>query len=218
MHHSFSCVVFMETKPTNMKRFLLLACTFISFATITQAQITKGSVLLGGGASYTKQKSEVGTSESDYNSIHITPAIGVAVNDKSKPSTTAQKDESNGFSAGLFARRYAPLSKNFFLFGDGGVQYSQSKREQIFNTDQSRNSDTKTITVAVAPGIAYAISKRFHLEAYLNDLVNLSYTKNEIDDFTLGSKTTSKTKNFGLATNFNPSSSLYIGFRVLLGK
>ncbi|ANE52217.1 autotransporter outer membrane beta-barrel domain-containing protein [Flavisolibacter tropicus] len=214
-----------------MKKTLLLACTFISFATISQAQITKGAILLGGGASYIKQQSKAGTNESDYNSFHITPAIGVAINEKwvigasagysksmSKPSTPMQKDESNGFSAGLFSRRYTSLGKNFLLFGNGGMQYSRSKREQTFNTNQSRNSISKTITASVAPGIAYAISKRFHLEAYLNDLVNLSYNNEEIEDLTFGLKSTSANKNIGLATNFNPSSSLYIGFRILLGK
>lgn len=214
-----------------MKRFLLLACTIISLSTISQAQITKGSILLGGGASYIKQQSESGTSENDYNSLYINPAVGLAVNEKwvvgisggfstskSKPSTPTQKDESNGYSGGVFARRYATLGKNFFLFGNGDAQYSQSTRKQIFNTDQSRSSVSKTIAVSVAPGIAYAISKRFHLEASLSNLISLSYNKEEIDNFTLGSSTTSESKAFGIATNLNPSSSLSIGFRIILGK
>ena len=70
-----------------MKKVLLFAFATLTLTTFTQAQIEKGTVLLGGNLNFGSNKSENITSPNNnkYESKHfgITPSIGVAI----KPNT-----------------------------------------------------------------------------------------------------------------------------------
>lgn len=214
-----------------MKKHLFLACTILSFATISQAQIKKGSVLLGGSLGYSKQHSENGTNENEFKAVNFTPTVGIAFKDNwiagvsgglswstSKSNSLTPRSEVDGYSAGVFVRRYAPLGKNFYLYGNAGFNYSKLNREEVLNTDQSRDIVSKGVSLAITPGLAYAISKRFHLEAYLNNLLSLNYQTTKTENLFLGGKTTTEDKSFDFGTNFSTSAPLSIGFRFILGK
>lgn len=216
-----------------MKKTLLLACTFISFATISQAQITKGSILLGGSIGLSAGKTDASINEdSKTNSLNFSPTIGVAVkenwivgintsfsNYKADPTVSypiKRKDES--FSGGVFARRYSTIGKNFYLYGNGSLNYQKTSQSQISSTDYANHFTSKGVSLSIAPGIAYAINKRFHLEMSMNDLLSVGYIKTESEDVTLGGRKITESKSFGFETNLNPASSLYVGFRFVLGK
>ena len=214
-----------------MKKALLLACAFISIASISQAQIKKGSVLLGGGINFYKNESESSSSESKYNSFGLNPSVGLAIKDnwvvginggysksKLKPNTPLFKDETNSYSAGAFVRRYHGLGKSFYPFGNAAINYGKSEREEVPGTDYRKITSTRSISLGLAPGIAYAVGKRFHLEAYLNDLFALNYSKNEAESISFGNSNKTEDKSLYLAANFNTSNPLSIGFRFVLGK
>ncbi len=214
-----------------MKKALLFACAFISFATISQAQIKKGSVLLGGNFGFSKDKSESGTVENKGNSFHVSPAVGIAFKDnwvvgintgfwqsRSKPATPSNNYEVNSYSGGIFVRRYSHLGKNFYLYGNAATGYSTYNRKEAFGTDNTRKYETKSVSLTVSPGLAYAVSNRFHLEVYLNDLLTLGYTATESVDSGIGGVFTSKGKGFNLGTNLNTTAPLSLGFRFVLGK
>jgi len=214
-----------------MKKTLLLACTIISFATISHAQIKKGSVLLGGSVGASSVKLETNSSERKAKSINISPAIGFAVKEnlvtgvttsfityKSDPNIYGNKLDYDGFSTGLFARRYFPLSKSFYLYGNADVNFHKFSRDEISSTDYRTKTSSKGISLSIEPGITYAVSKRFHLEAALSDLFNASYSKSKREEVTISGSTTTNERNFNIGANLNTSNLFYIGFRLVLGK
>src|SRR4051812_20144592 len=101
-----------------MKKLLLLTFASLFFLSFTSsAQITKGSVLLGGGISGGKGKSGSSPNESTSSSFSLYPTLGIAVKDnavvglrlsysrsQSGQSNINFSDKQNGYSAGVFYR------------------------------------------------------------------------------------------------------------------
>jgi hypothetical protein len=231
VHHLFIHVVYLQNKTNNMKKTLLLACTIVSFATISHAQIKKGSVLLGGGISVGKSTTETNSEEGKSNSISFSPAVGLAIKDnwvvglfagisnyENRPSTVTSKQTIESFGGGLFVRRYNSLGKGFYLYGHGAISYSNFSQRQMPSTDFQMNYSSKGVGIYISPGVAYAVSNRFHLEASLNNLVSLSYSKTRTDNISLSGYSTAESKGFNLETNLNTTAPLSLGFRFVLGK
>jgi hypothetical protein len=65
----------------HMKKTLLLACTIISFAIISHAQIKKGSILLGGSLGISRNSEETNSVESQTRNTYFSPTVGVAIKD-----------------------------------------------------------------------------------------------------------------------------------------
>ena len=215
-----------------MKKIAHLMFASLCLLSLTSsAQITKGSVLLGGGISGGKNKSESNNQESQYSSFSISPAIGLAVKENtvmglrlsyaqsnSEADNNPYKQEQSGYSGGIFYRKYMPLGKKFYLFGEGVAYYSQSEQKYVYPDFQS-TQETNSIGVNFYPGITFAASKRIHLEVGLNNLVDLSYGRSETKNTASGNTTTtSKTKGFGFSTNVSAAAPLTVGFRFVLGK
>ena len=215
-----------------MKKTLLFTVTLLSATLFGQAQITKGSVLLGGGISAGRSHSETGTVESKSTSLSFSPTIGVAVKNNvvaglrlsyfhsnASQENPALSQKANGYSAGVFYRKYLNLSKAFYLFGEAAAYYSFNKADSRYaplGADTRQTS--RTIGVNLYPGVAYVVSKRFHLEVGLNNLVSLDYTRNKNETLPPGSSNVSKSSGLGFSTNLSTAAPLTVGFRVVLGK
>lgn len=214
-----------------MKKTALLTCiAFCLFSLTSSAQITKGSVLLGGGISGGRNTTENNNQENKYSSLALYPSIGLAVKEntvtglrlsyshsKSGPDNSSYKQEQKSYGAGLFYRKYKSLGKQFYLFGEGAAYYIHSEltnKMPDFMSTQKMGS----IGLNFYPGVAYAVSRKVHLEAGLNNLVDLSYNENKTVTSSLGGTTTSKGSGFGFSTNVSTASPLTIGLRFVLGK
>lgn len=215
-----------------MKKIAFLTCASLCLLSLTSsAQIAKGSVLLGGGISGGKNKSENNNQESQYSSFSFYPAIGLAVKEntvvglrlsyyhsKSESDNNPYKQEENGYSAGIFYRKYMPLGRKFYLFGEGAAYYSHRDQNYIY-PDSKSIQEANSVGVNFYPGVAFAVNKRIHLEVGLNNLVDLSYNRSETKYTSLGNTTTtSKSSGFGFSTNVSTASPLTVGFRFVLGK
>lgn len=215
-----------------MKKLTLFAISIFCFIFFSQAQITKGSVLLGGGISgstFDEDNTAVVSASSNF-SFH--PAFGIAVKDnvvvgmrlsyyhsvskQSSPNYSTELEQ-NGYGAGVFYRRYLNLSRKFFLFGEGVGSYTKNiyENKQASSTAKQTNH---TASLSLFPGVAYAVSRRFHLEVGLNDLAQLSYTRRITENTSAGGSITTKGSGFGFSSNVSTSAPLNIGFRVVLGK
>jgi hypothetical protein len=217
-----------------MKKITLLTSAFFCLLSFTaSAQITKGSVLLGGGISGSKNKSENNNSqESTYSSFGISPAIGVAIKENTvvglrlsyshskseQPSGNIPLEQKqNGYSAGVFYRRYLGLSTKFYLFGEAAAYYYFNKQENTYPGSVS-SQESKSAGLNFYPGVAYAVNKRIHLEVGLNNLVDLSYGSSTTKSTSSGNTVTSKSSGLGFTTNVSASAPLTVGFRFVLGK
>jgi hypothetical protein len=215
-----------------MIKLTLLTVTLVSASLFVQAQITKGSILLGGGISFGSGKSESGSSESTSRSFGFSPAIGIAVKDnavvgirlsystsKSEQDNTGYLQKNTGFNAGVFYRRYIGLSKAFYLFGEGAAYYGTNENRNVSTPNNTTYVQKgKAVGVNLHPGVTYVVSRRFHLEAGLNNLVSLQYSSSKNENISSGQTSVSESSGIDFSTNLSTAAPLTVGFRVVLGK
>jgi hypothetical protein len=210
--------------------FILL---FIAAYTTSQAQIKKGSLFLGGDLSLSTVNAKNANDENTtrQNSFNISPVAGIAVKDNfiagvslnagfsenKNPYQATQKG--NSFGAGVFARHYKNIGKSgFYVFVQNslGAGYGEQRYEK---TPDINNDPEKVKTFSaylnLYPGLSYAVSRKLHLEAGFNNLLYLNYSHDKNEYWNTA---TTKANRFYLGTSLNNLSSLYVGFRVLIGK
>ena len=215
------------------KIFILPLIIFLFSFSSLQAQISKGSLLLGGNIGASTQKVEATSINTPFkqNSFTISPVFGKAIQEnlvlgidaglsfyKQEQYDASSKQKQNSYSGGFFLRQYRPIGKGFYLFLQErlGYKYDDNNSNYTYGTE----SDFKRHTVAlnVNPGVSYALNKKLHLEAGFNNLLYLNYSHEKGNNYNNSSPGSYKSNNFNAGADLNGFSSLYIGFRVLLGK
>jgi hypothetical protein len=208
-----------------MRKIFFFSSVF-AFLTITlQAQINKGSVLLGGNIGFSTNKAK--DTSLKNNSTYLSPVVGIAVKEnlivginfsyghsKNNLNAPASEAEYKSYGAGVFVRKYVPLGKGFYLFGETSLNY-QDYSDTYTNPYQKVELKGQNMSINLYPGVSYAISKMLQLEFGLPQLVTVGYSKtqNIVND-----ATTQKTS----GANFNASASSFtnvvLGFRIFLPK
>ena len=220
-----------------MKRKLLLSFFIATITcTLSQAQIKKGSIFLGGNVSFstTKEKREAPLNDGKYTDVTIYPAWGKALKDnlivgvdilysfhESNPyDPTGQSSNYIAIGAGLFIRKYAPLGKGFYLFGQGrlGAAGSSQKYDSQY-TPGAFKVKGYSVTAGFYPGISYAISNKLHVETGFANLVNIYFTHSKTTPKypTIGNAEW-KQNTIGLGTSVENPGGLTIGLRLILSK
>jgi hypothetical protein len=218
-----------------MERFTLLTIAILLFASITKAQITKGSVFLGGSvtASNFKYESSNSTEEGRLKTLSISPQIGIAVKknliagvELSYLKGSAEKYSQysdfkrNGFGGGVFLRNYFPITNRLYFFGQSGLNYNGQKTEypSTVNYPYSSKSKDQTFKLTFYPGLSVNIFKSFYFEAGFNDLLSLGYTKSTSTNAGNGSTSTQTQKGLFFQTSLLNNSSFNIGVRFIIPK
>jgi hypothetical protein len=223
-------------KPKNilLMKKTIYTCLPLLFTIITHAQITKGSKLLGGNAGFSSNSFASGSTISTAN---IGLSYGCVVKDNTvngfsvgfgfgnQPGsvtdplggpTVYYRTRNFSYSAGVFKRRYLPLGKSFYLFGQGGAdvghmqaEYNQSAPAVPVKIITSRQYSINTYFY---PGVSYQFSKRCLLDLSLPPLVSAGFSH------TTNGPGSSKSSSLYLSSNLNLSnlSNVQVGFRVLL--
>jgi hypothetical protein len=215
-----------------MERIILLSVTILLFAAITKAQITKGSVYLGGsiGASTSKQENNNPTLEGKSSWLSINPAVGIAVKNNlitgvdlkylhgSSKNFSSQDNKRNGYGAGLFLRKYFPLSNRFYVFGQTGAGYFSQKNEYIQTPGYPFTITNKqhSISANIYPGIAIHVFKSLYLEAAFNSLLQIGYSSSTTEgNFPSASQ---KQKDFSIQSSLSSGNYLNLGVRFIIPK
>lgn len=212
---------------------ILLPCAIL-LSILVNAQIRKGTVLLGGTISSNTYKVESSNSTitSKQSNILISPSIGVATKenviwgmnayygtDKNNNSQQPEYTTYTSYGAGIFTRRYVPLGKEFYVFGQAGLDYNHSEQNYPYYASQVENhTNSWGISLNASPGIAYGISKRIQLELGLPNMLHIGYSKGENVYISPTTQSSSTTKGVSVGMNLNPSTALAVGFRILLAK
>ena len=204
-------------------------------AIVSQAQINKGAILLGGNIGAGTQSSNADAGTSKNNNLNISPVFGIAIKEnlvfglnlsfwsnknETELAPSHQTQKNSEYGTGVFLRKYKPIGKSgFSAFIQGSFGYGNgtgSYEDAVTKTE----STTHKFDISVYPGFSYAISKRLQLETGFNKLLSLSWFNQKQTITNTGSSPTSSTlKGVNLSTSLdNFASSLYLGFRVLLNK
>jgi hypothetical protein len=220
-----------------MKKILLFTIISIGLHSIANSQISKGSLLLGGGVNISNSRYENADTplqnKTHENYTTINPVVGIAVKENlilgvslsyGRSENTTNSDPSNpsidrytSYSGGVFLRKYLVLGKNFYLFGQGDLGYTDYNQKSS-SLSNSFNQNGWRTALGFSPGISYALNKRFHLETSLSNLLNLSYEKYSTDVFSSGNQNSRVKRSFSFNSNASPFSNFNIGFRFLFAK
>lgn len=175
-----------------MKIYLLAVCVFIS--SLVHAQINKGTIFLGGDLGFSSSTYKTDNpSDNTYqnvSSFNFSPSVGWVVKENTvvggrinlsflKYKYSQNPSNANSIGAAIYVRKYLPLGKAFYLFGDASLG-GQSNYRKILNNNIPEYFSTEngySITAGIYPGISYQIKKCLFLEMALTNLVTLSYIK-----------------------------------------
>lgn len=218
-----------------MKKALHLAIAALFFTAASNAQITKGKTLLGGTVAYYQTTAEYAVGNYATGKQHyltISPSAGKVIrenlvlgleanfystNQEYGLAPNKTENESSGYGGNVFLRRYVPLLKNFYFFGQGAVGYSETKSSQTSNSQPYSETKNWSVSASLYPGLAYAITKKFHVEAALNNLALISYSHSKHDYVNSTPETpSSKGSAFNVSTSLGSNGGFGIGFRLLL--
>ena len=159
--------------------------------------------------------------------MSIIPVAGIAVkqnlvvgfslsyaHNKDNLKTVNYETKSESYGAGIFIRKYVPLGKGFYLFGETGLNYQDYASTYTYPSQKSELKVQK-IGINLYPGVSYAMSSNFQLEFGLPQLVSLGYSKTEqlVND-----ATTQETNGVNFNAAASAFSSFVLGFRIFLPK
>lgn len=206
-----------------MRKFTTLTFALLCLHFISNAQITKGSILIGGNISADFENNRFGSFSSNKKTILVMPSIGLAVKENtfygislSYSNTNANGAENiNTYGGGVFIRKYRPLGKGFYLIGQGGLSTNYSKYYQLSSSGSIETFRQLYSYFSIFPGVSYAVSNKLHLETTLNNLLTLYYSHRSVES---AGSSTAKTDLFGLGVNFRNASDITVGVRFIIAK
>jgi hypothetical protein len=217
-----------------MKKILFTG-TLITAVIFSNAQVDKGDILLGGNITGQFNKTEEGTNIAKTKEWVVNPSIGIAYKNnrvvgasigygrgemRQESGTSVSIDRYNFYLAGVYVRRYFPVSKNFAVFGQGDLRYQYLKRNVTYPSPFNSGFIEKQNAVGVylTPGISYRIANRLMLETSFNNLIGIQFQNRNRKHTGTSPQPDQKSSSFAFNANAFPSSGLNLGFRIVLGK
>ena len=211
-----------------MQKNIYLFLFFILAGLVSNAQISKGSILLGGAVEFNSQKTTYMASPTNAftsSAVSLSPSIGKAVKDNfiigidlsyghaqsdNQAACGTENIKIDSYGLGFFLRQYFPLGKGFSLFTQEelGGSHSQTKENGIVTTKSTM------LSMTFFPGIAYAVSHRLQFELGLVNFFFFDYSHNKSGDDVTGYKSNTFSAGTGLTNNLQ---NMDIGCKFLLG-
>ena len=211
-------------------KFFLATIAFLFCSFFVNAQIKQGSVLLGGQVSYANSNySNISEPTPERQTSNVMISLGKAFKENTvyglnlsyshyyesyySGGAINSNQNSDGYAAAVFMRKYKTLGKNFYLFGESEAGYSWSKGTTKNNTNSPdpnvTTSKTSGVHVSFSPGISYQLLKKMQVEITMPDIASLYYTTNSSNG------STAKQNNLVFNTSLNSFSlaNLGVGFR-----
>lgn len=224
----------LSVKLNIMKKILtLLVCIII--VQLTEAQVQKGSLFLGGsiGISSSKTEDDNGDKMSGM-SWNIAPQIGKAIqqnkvigieilagglsNKNTNSLGNVSKNSGSQYGIGIFYRQYFPIYKKWMFYGqtNAGLNFSNST---ISNSGIKLSKiNAMGVNINASLGITYQVTKKLWLEAGLSNLVGIGYNYQKSENLSPAGAITSsfKTNNISANFNLNGSNNFAFGFRWII--
>ena len=211
------------------KKITVAIIAFLCCSFFVNAQINQGSVLLGGQASYSNTDYGNGPANQSSQKTHngqVTISVGKALKENTVygvnltysnyfqsnigQSPNLYDSKSNFYGGGIFVRKYKPLGKDFYLFGELEASYAAGKTTLKYLSGSRVNGPKASIAqLALTPGISYQLLKKLQVEITIPDIASAQYSTNTTEG------SSSKQNNFGFNTTLNSFAlgNLGIGFR-----
>lgn len=224
-----------------MKSFTILI-GILFLGTISNGQITKGTVQLGGSISSssndTKYDYAAPNVNSSYEAISKSTSVNLSISKAFKdnvvygislgfaPSSSNNNNykgdynisHTNAYSTGVFIRKYNKIIDGLYLFNQMGIGFSYTQnKSKISNTSPTEVSNSNVGNISFSPGIAYRIYQNIDFELTVPSLVSLNYINNRTALPYSNPAQSNHNNSFGLSSSLN-FSSIALGVRIILKK
>ena len=227
-----------------IKTLTLFAILFICLA--ANAQIKKGTVLIGGQISagtferninypiFPTSPPTPNFENDNFRFLIVGVSVGKAIKDNqvigfnfntvnfkqtyffNANQSTVAKNNLN--EAGIFYRKYKKLGKDIYLFGQANASVNFGKTTYSY-ANLMDNSTVKQsgILLSFSPGLAYALSKKFHIELSIQNLIAIQYNSLK-QQFSNPLYQTYRSNSYGINTSLSSGSlgNVGLGFRLIL--
>lgn len=213
-----------------MKKLYLFSL-LIFIGILSKAQISKGTVLLGGGLNFTTttQKTYIGgvpsgASPMKSTYVSVQPSAMKAIGNNLlwginlDFSYQAQPDNYdmhyNEYGIGTFIRKYKPLGHGFYLFGQSGLDFTYGDQRISYPpgySDSYTEIKNAIFSLGFSPGIAYAINPRWQVEVLLSDLFYADYAHDTETDLVANNNIAPPATNVEKTNGFDFGSNLSTG-------
>ena len=213
-------------------KLTLLIISLFTFS-LSNAQIKKGNLFIGGDV-YLGFFNTTNTPNGDISrnsGFGFSPTIGWATKDNlvvgvsiltnfsyNSYTNSDNYNSSSRIGAGVWMRKYLPIGKSFYLFGNGmfSVQ-SLYNSNNIIAQSRFYKEEGCNINVILVPGIAYQVNKRLFLDASLNNLFTLGYERKNTEYQNSGSSNNKQVANsFILSSGIGGVTPLQVGMRWMI--
>lgn len=215
------------------KLYLFLPLLLAGF--FSQAQINKGTILLGGGVSvYTDAGTPTygGQAEpkTNYARFSIAPAVGLAIRSNlvlgvdgayshanENPGGTLKEQD---YSFGIFVRKYKYLGSRFYFYSEPRLGYFYDDQKSGPAVDNFTENKQSGAELSFAPGVAYSLNRHWQLEVAFPNVIDASYEHTDYTQVGVGGPATeTKTGDniFNLSTSLTTNFQLQVGVRYLIG-
>lgn len=216
------------------KKVYLPVLMFLGFSLFANAQINKGSVLLGGQifnnttVSKTNGQKDQQSTAAVYNisvgkAIKENAVVGINLNYSPitsryysvNPNGNIGKTKTRNYSAGVYYRLYKNIGKDFYFFGEFGAAYIGAKSTNYdLGGDEINSSSMSGGRLGLTPGLSYKLFNKFHLEIMIPDLVSIQYALTKPETSLNSAK--QEQFLFNSSLNSNALNALGVGFRIIL--
>ncbi len=215
------------------KLYLFIFAVVISH--FTQAQINKGSYLIGGQLSFSNTKTESGSVEQSSTGGAFGLSVGKAFKQNNaaglfvRYSPSKQENFYNGidtfntktnqFDIGAFYRYYKVILKDFYFFA--GIEAAYTTSVQKYNYKSSTDGyeyDRNGAYLSVTPGLSYSVFKKLQIELTFPNIVSVGYFVTKLNNRTTPASDF-KTRDFSAYSSLSSGSQqgwLGIGFRFVI--
>ncbi|SDC46508.1 autotransporter domain-containing protein [Niabella drilacis] len=199
---------------TKLLMVALLTCAYL----YSNAQVEKGSTLIGGDVSFASKSDtakmrggmvtlKAGRAFSENVVWGVWGAIGHTT---TRSRYNSFQTKSDTYGGGVFNRLYKPLGKGFNLYGETSLSYMH----MVFtSSDENLKPTRDQVSLGFSPGISYKIFDWAQLELTLPNILSVNYTSTR----TVFGGTKLKDKHFNVNTSLSGSTAdlLGLGFTLL---
>jgi hypothetical protein len=221
-----------------MKR-LLPTLLLITFTQLVNAQIDKGTTLVGGSlnAFYLREKINANSFVFSQSGINFNVPIGKAIKknevlglfpnysfqefktviNTSSTTNDTLTEKTNNYGLGFFYRKYFQLPKKLYFFGEANAVFRYGKGKETYEIDPKIGKvKSYNVNASTAIGLGYPIYKKLHAELQLPSFFTVSYNNTNSDSNTrFGERFYNSLQiSTGFFSNFLGNTS--IGFRLFL--
>ncbi|MBC7888807.1 MAG: hypothetical protein H7Z13_13095 [Ferruginibacter sp.] len=214
-----------------MKINLLILFLFTTL--LLNAQIKKGALFIGGDVSVNSSKfTGTNQSTSQNQAYNFYPSLGWAAKDNiiaggrllvsfyDSRQNVFYSSKGHNLGAGIWMRKYLPLGKSFYLFGDAGISGQSIYRKQTTMQQPDYFKEKGfSISAGLFPGVSYQIKNRWYLEAAFSNLISLGYERKNTEQATQGGSVSKGVNNsFNISGSLGNGVPLQVGMRWIINK